>query len=127
MLDGKIAGYTIAAGGLVLKAGTNDTLQSPVIHIIDRLVELCATVRANDQGTSRPLDGVVVCQDALSICEGAEILVVLTESSEVVNISLEEVAKLLTQKRLLDTCNIIGIDELKQNEFKYSSVGHAEG
>jgi len=126
LLDGKIAGATIAAWGLAFKAGTDDTRQSPAIRIIDHLVELGATVRAYDPGTSRPLDGVEVCSNALSTCEGADILVVLTEWPEFANVPLRDVASRLANKRLLDTRNIISIDELEKYGFTYSSVGHAK-
>ena len=124
LLGGKIAGATIAVWGLAFKAGTDDTRQSPAIRIIDRLVELGANVQAYDPGTASPVDGVTISPDALSACEGADILIVLTEWPEFGQVSLEDVASRLLHKRLFDTRNIIKLDLLKQLGFEFASVGH---
>lgn len=125
LLGGSVAGATVAVWGLAFKAGTDDTRQSPAIRIVDRLTELGARVQAFDPGTSASVQGVEVCDNALAACENADILVVLTEWPEFAQVSLVDVARRLSQRRLLDTRNIVSLDALKLHGFTYLSVGHS--
>ncbi|MEX2659571.1 MAG: nucleotide sugar dehydrogenase, partial [Acidimicrobiales bacterium] len=85
MLDGSLDGALVAAWGLTFKARTDDLRDSPAIEVIRRLQERGATVKAYDPAVpeARPgLEGIQVVDDPYSVCEGADVLVVLTEWDE---------------------------------------------
>jgi UDPglucose 6-dehydrogenase len=126
LLKGKIAGAQIAVWGLTFKAGTDDIRESPAIKIINSFIEAGAKVKAYDPGTSKPIKGVKMAKDALSACEGSDLLVVLTEWPEFGEISLVEVGERLSAKRLLDTRNIVDVNVLDALDFEYQSVGYGE-
>ncbi len=125
LVGGNLNGKTVAAWGLAFKAGTDDTRQSPAIRVIDSLTALGARVRAYDPGTNAPVKGVEIAPDALTACDGADVLVVLTEWPEFKKISLNEVGGRMAQKRILDTRNILRLNDLNKYGFDYLSVGHS--
>lgn len=124
LMGGQIAGARIAAWGVAFKAGTDDTRESPALRVLQALVKLGASVKAYDPGVTKPPQGVELGKDALSVCEGADILIVLTEWPEFAAVPLDEVAELLSHKRLVDTRNMIRLDTLELLGYEYMSVGY---
>jgi UDPglucose 6-dehydrogenase len=125
LLRGQIDGSKIAVWGLTFKAGTDDTRESPSLKIINRLVELGASVQAYDPATRKPLPGVVHAPTALSACNDADLLLVLTEWPEFSEVSLKKVASRLKSLRVLDTRNVISTQKLTSAGFDFHSVGYA--
>jgi UDPglucose 6-dehydrogenase len=124
LLGGDVAGSTIAAWGLTFKAGTDDMRQSPAVAILDQLRERGATIRAFDPGVTDVPAGITSASSALAACDGADVLAVLTEWPEFGDVPLDQVARRLNSRRLLDTRNIIDTARLRELWFKFVSVGH---
>lgn len=89
MAGGSVQGKVVAGWGLTFKARTDDLRQSPALEVLHRLRALGAGPRAYDPAvpaaaaaTDSRLDGIEVASDPYGACEGAAVLVVLTEWDE---------------------------------------------
>jgi UDPglucose 6-dehydrogenase len=120
---GSLKDVTIAAWGLTFKANTDDLRESPAIAIIDELVGEGAVVRAYDPQVQNDLPGIQVVPDALEACEGAAVLLVLTEWDEFRWIDLNEVRQRLTGASIVDTRNLLDRAAAVRAGFQYTGVG----
>ena len=122
---GSIAGRKIAAWGLTFKARTDDTRDSPALSIIGRLQDLGAEVVAYDPAISRSISGIPVADDPYAACDGAEVLVVLTEWDEFKWLDLDKIAGVMVAPRVVDGRNLLDRNRLRQHGFEYWGVGRA--
>ena len=131
---GSLAGTTVAVWGLTFKANTDDLRDSPSLSVISRLVEKGATVRAYDPawtGEGEPIpaslrvDGLEVVGDAYAACDGAEVLVVLTEWDEFKWLDLDKVKELLATPAVVDARNLLDRAALLRRGFTYRAVGRS--
>jgi len=125
-VGGELGGKTVAAWGLTFKARTDDLRMSPAIEVIRRLMRKGATVRAYDPGAKKTnplLDGIDVCDDPYSACEGADVLVVLTEWDEFRWLDFAKVAGLMHTARIVDTRNLLEPAAVRRRGFVYDGVG----
>jgi UDPglucose 6-dehydrogenase len=127
---GSLEGSVVAVWGLTFKARTDDLRDSPAIEVIRRLQQRGATVRAYDPairaGSSHPaLEGIVVCADAYSGCEGADVLAVLTEWDEFRWVDFAKVAGLMRKARIVDTRNLLEPAAVRRRGFQYDCLGRA--
>ncbi|MDQ3978269.1 MAG: UDP-glucose/GDP-mannose dehydrogenase family protein [Actinomycetota bacterium] len=123
MAGGSIEGKTVAVWGLTFKARTDDLRESPALEVIARLRSLGATIRAYDPATHKPLEGIEVCPDAYAACEGAAVLVVLTEWDEFRRLDFGKVAGLLERPTVVDARNLLDPAALRRQGFSYTGVG----
>ena len=123
-VGGDVAGATIAVWGLTFKANTDDMRDSPAIAIVRQLVDMSAKVRAFDPTTiGRSIDGIEVGEDALSVCDGADVLVVLTEWDQFRWIDLEEVGARVGSRTIVDARNLLDAPTARRLGFGYQGVG----
>jgi len=110
---GDLTGVTVAAWGLTFKAGTDDLRGSPALSVLRRVATKGASIRAFDPTlpdkhhsslTSLPL---LVTDDPYGACEGARVLVVLTEWPDFADVDLRKVAAVMTTPAIVDTRNVI--------------------
>jgi len=126
---GSVDGITIAAWGLAFKARTDDLRMSPALEVIGRLRARGARVQAYDPAVGpRPadhaLDGIEVCADAYGACDGAAVLVVLTEWDDFRRADFTKVADLLTRPlRVVDARNLLDPAEMRRYGFQYTGIG----
>ncbi|MDQ3147973.1 MAG: UDP-glucose 6-dehydrogenase, partial [Actinomycetota bacterium] len=127
---GSLAGCVVATWGLTFKARTDDLRDSPAIEVIRRLHGRGATVRAYDPavppGTGHAaLVGIEVCADPYSVCEGADVLTVLTEWDEFRWLDFAKVAGLMRKARIVDTRNLLEPAAVRRRGFQYDCLGRA--
>jgi UDPglucose 6-dehydrogenase len=122
---GSLDGVTVAAWGLTFKARTDDQRDSPALHVIDRLVDRGARVRAYDPTVRRPLGRIDVCDDPYAVCEGAHVLAVLTEWDEFRWLDFDKVASALLAPRIVDGRNLLDPAALRRRGFAYEGVGRS--
>jgi UDPglucose 6-dehydrogenase len=132
LVGGSVDGLTVAAWGLTFKAGTDDLRESPSLAILDHLQAAGATVRAYDP-TSPTADAIArhhpaladieVTSDPYSACDGASILLVLTEWDELRWLDFAKVAGLMATPRMLDARGLLDRELLRSNGFQYASIG----
>jgi UDPglucose 6-dehydrogenase len=129
MAGGSVDGKVIAAWGLAFKARTDDLRDSPAIEVIHRLQAKGAIVRAYDpaiEDGSRPaLEGIEVHTDPYGPCEGADVLVVLTEWDEFRWLDFAKVAGVMRNAKIVDTRNLLEPPLVRRRGFEYEGVGRA--
>jgi UDPglucose 6-dehydrogenase len=124
---GDIAGTTIAVWGLTFKARTDDLRESPSLAVIGRLEAAGATVKAHDPTVSGPKaglpDGITICDDPYAACEGADVLVVLTEWDDYRWLDASKVAAVMTRHAVVDARNLLDRSEWRRAGFDYQGIG----
>jgi UDPglucose 6-dehydrogenase len=126
-------GVVVGAWGLTFKAGTDDLRDSPALAVIQRLVDRGARVRAYDPTvTSRPphldhmsRDSFDICRDAYGVCEGASVIVVLTEWDEFRWLDYRKVAEMMARPAIVDARNLLDPATLRQRGFAYEGMGRS--
>ncbi len=127
-LGGSVDGKVVAVWGLTFKARTDDLRDSPALEVIRRLTDRGAVVRAYDPGAktgSPALAGIEVHDDAYGPCEGADVLVVLTEWDEFRWLDFAKVAGLMRQASIVDTRNLLEPAAIRRRGFEYDGLGRA--
>jgi UDPglucose 6-dehydrogenase len=124
---GSLQGVRVGALGLAFKAGTDDLRESPALAIIERLVRRGAVVTAYDPAI-RPSsfqggEGVTAVGDPYAACDGAAVIVVLTEWDEFKWLDLDKLANVVAQRNIVDARNILDRGAVLRRGFAYSGVG----
>jgi UDPglucose 6-dehydrogenase len=114
---------TVAAWGLTFKARTDDRRDSPALHVIDRLLDRGARVRAFDPTVRGPLDRIDVCDDPYAACEGAHVVAVLTEWDEFRWLDFRKVRDLMARPSVVDARNLLDSAALRRAGFFYQGIG----
>ena len=123
---GSLDGVRVGALGLAFKANTGDTRESPALEIIGRLIDRGAVVRAYDPAVSRlDLPGLEVATDLYSACEGAEVVVLLTEWDEFKWLDPDLLASVVSRHGIVDARNILDRAALVQRGFTYAGIGQS--
>jgi UDPglucose 6-dehydrogenase len=128
MVGGTLEGATVATWGLTFKARTDDLRDSPAIEVIRRLQARGATIQAYDPAIDGPrpaLDGIDVATDPYAVCEGADVLVVLTEWDEFRWMDFAKIAGLMHSARIVDTRNLLEPAAVRRRGFTYDGLGRA--
>jgi UDPglucose 6-dehydrogenase len=123
MAGGSLDGVTVGVWGLTFKARTDDLRDSPSLQVIARLRAKGAVVQAFDPAVSRAVDGVDVRADAYAACEGASVLVVLTEWDDFRWVDFDKVKSTLAQPNIVDARNLLDPAALRRKGFAYEGIG----
>lgn len=128
---GRLDGATVAVWGLTFKAGTDDLRDSPSLSVLRRVHQRGARVRAFDPTRPAPGDGhlaglgLELVADPYAACEGADVLVVLTEWPEFQGYRLSDAAAVMARPALVDTRNIFQPDEARAAGLSYVGMGRS--
>ena len=125
MAGGGLDGTVVAVWGLTFKARTDDMRDSPSLEVISRLRTRGATVRAFDPTVRRQLEGIEVCDDPYAACEGASVLVLLTEWDEFRWVDFGKVHDALARPVIVDARNLLDPAALRRQGFTYEGVGRS--
>jgi UDPglucose 6-dehydrogenase len=120
---GRIDGARVAVWGLTFKANTDDLRESPALAILDVLVQGGAVVRAYDPQVRHDLKGIEVVDDPYAACDGADVLLVLTEWDQFRWLDLDIVRQRLASPRIVDTRNLLDRAVAQRTGFEYQGVG----
>ena len=138
---GDLGGTVIAIWGLAFKAGTDDLRNSPAVEIAQRLARDGATVQAFDPTVSVP-DGEVstvvrgaeapetpgagtlrAFGDAVSACQGASAVVVLTEWDQFRWLDFGAVREAMAHPSVVDARNLLDPAQVRRFGFTYTGIG----
>ncbi len=122
-VGGSLEGVKVGVWGLTFKARTDDTRDSPALRIVQLLGEGGAEVRAYDPAVKGPVGGIVPVSDPYAVCDGADVLVVLTEWDEFRWLDFEKVAGLMAASRVVDARNLLDKPALERRGFSYVGIG----
>lgn len=128
MLAGGLKGVKVAVWGVTFKARTDDVRDSPAVSIMRRLVDQGAIVRAHDPAVSETLSGlpeVELHDDPYAVCEGADVLLVLTEWDEFRWLDFDKVRSVMAQPRIFDARNVLDHQTLRRRGFEYQAIGRS--
>lgn len=125
---GELADKAIAVWGLAFKPSTDDIREAPALVLIDRLLELKATVRVHDpeaMGNVRAIygDRLVYCQKRDDALLGADALAICTEWKQFVHPDFEEMRRLMRRPVIFDGRNIYNPQRMREAGFTYYSIG----
>ena len=124
LAGGSVAGLTVAAWGLSFKARTDDTRESPALEVIRRLQERGAVVKAYDPAAAPTgLEHIDRVDDPYAACEGAAVLVVLTEWDDFRWLDLDKVRGLMAEPRIVDARNLLDPAVARRKGFTYEGLG----
>jgi UDPglucose 6-dehydrogenase len=126
-VGGDANGASVAVWGLTFKANTDDLRESPSIAVIEELLALGAKVRGFDpqvrSGAHGLPEGLEVGDDAYDVCDGADVLVVLTEWDDFRWRDLHTVAERVAARNIVDTRNLLDRAAAIRIGFTYQGVG----
>lgn len=127
-LGGSEAGKTIAVLGLTFKPETDDMRESPAVSILPALLEKGAAIRAHDpKGMEEARkflpEGIQYVENSYEACEGADMVVLMTEWNQYRALDLDRIASLLSQPIFVDLRNVYDPQTLKEKGFTYFGVG----
>ena len=130
MAGGSVDRKVLAAWGLTFKARTDDLRMSPALEVLGRLAARGAVVRAYDPSVpprraaaDDRLRDIDVATDPYGVCEGAAVLVVLTEWDEFRRLNFAKVAEALAEPRVVDARNLLDPAALRRRGFAYEGIG----
>ncbi|MDZ7675245.1 MAG: UDP-glucose/GDP-mannose dehydrogenase family protein [Acidimicrobiales bacterium] len=124
LVGGDVSGTQVAAWGLTFKARTDDLRESPSLEVLQRLIDRGAKVRAYDPAVSTsPREGIEVATDPYEACDGADVLLVLTEWDEFKWLDLDEVKSRMAQPNVVDARNLLDRSALRRRGFGFRGVG----
>lgn len=126
-LGGDVEGKRIAILGLAFKPNTDDMRDAPSLPLIEGLVERGASVIAYDpvarQQAEQVLDGIEFANDAYAAAAEADGLVIVTEWDEFRALDLDQLARSMRGKRLIDLRNVYDRAEAEEAGLAYFGVG----
>ena len=121
---GSLQGRTVAVWGLTFKARTDDLRDSPSLAVISRLKDRGAVVRAFDptvhgERLADPrLAGIDLVSDPYAACDGADLVVLLTEWDEFRWLDFDKVRGLLADPVMVDARNLLDPAALRRRGFR---------
>ena len=114
--------------GLAFKPETDDMREAPALVLIDKLLEVGATVKvydpvAMDECRRRLGDAVTYATDMYDAATDADALILVTEWKELRMPNAETLLHKMRGRLILDGRNILDGEELQQAGFEYHCIG----
>lgn len=128
--NGELAGKTIALWGLAFKPRTDDMREAPSRVLMESLWAAGASVRAYDpeaMDEARRIypdqDGLVLCDSAYEVLDGADALAIVTEWQEFRSPDLEKIRDTLKDPVIFDGRNLYEPDMVRTLGLEYYGIG----
>ncbi len=126
--DGNLKGKKIAIWGLSFKPNTDDMREAPSLVIINKLLDEGAEVIAYDPVAAKEChrkigDTITYAKDQYEALIDADALLIVTEWSEFRVPNFKVMEKLMKEKLIFDGRNIYDLDEMKDLNYTYYSIG----
>ena len=123
-----LAGITIALWGLSFKPRTDDMREAPSVAIINRLLELGATVRAHDPVAIKEAkkifgDRIEYSANLYEILQGADALAIVTEWNEYRNPDFDKIRSSLRNPVIFDGRNLYEPNRMRDAGYEYYPIG----
>jgi UDPglucose 6-dehydrogenase len=131
---GNLLGRTIAVWGLAFKLRTDDIRDAPALVLIDRLLELGATVRVHDPEAMDNVrrhygdphgDKLQYAPLSLDALDGADALAIVTEWPEFRHPDFDELARRMKGRVIFDGRNLLSPAAVAAAGFTYHCIGKA--
>jgi len=126
-LGGSVAGKRIGVLGLTFKPNTDDMRDAPSIPLVKKLLDGGANIIAFDpvgrEQAEKVLPKIDYAVSAEEAADGADALVIVTEWDEFRALDLDDIAKRMRGKALVDLRNVYNPDEAQQAGLVHFGVG----
>jgi len=127
LFDGNINNRKIAVLGLAFKANTDDVRESAAIDIIKSILGNGGIVNAYDpianNEMSKIVDDIEYFNNLYDAVKNTEGIVIMTEWNEFRSLDLQKIKNIMKGNIILDTRNILDMDELSSLGFIYDNIG----
>ncbi|MBP8849176.1 MAG: UDP-glucose/GDP-mannose dehydrogenase family protein [Breznakibacter sp.] len=128
LMGTNLKGKTFGVWGLSFKPNTDDMREAPSLVIIEELIKAGAQVRVYDPVAMHEAEhslknSVYYAKDQYDAINNCDALLLVTEWSEFRSLNYEILEKLLKSKVVFDGRNIYDSKEMKENGYKYFSIG----
>lgn len=125
---GNLSNKRIALLGLAFKPETDDMRESPAISIINELVKNNSIIKVHDpksMDNAKKIfgDKIVYCDSELDAVQDADALILITDWNEYRNLNLDEISKLMKNKIIVDTRNMLDQAKARELGFVYEGIG----
>jgi len=125
---GPLDGRVVAVLGLAFKPNTDDMREAKSVEVVERLLELGATVRvydpvAMDHARKTLPDGVQYCESPYEAAGGADAVALVTEWNEFKFLNLERLRGVLRRPVVFDGRNLWEPERMRRLGFEYYSIG----
>jgi UDPglucose 6-dehydrogenase len=125
---GDLKGKTIAVWGLSFKPHTDDIREAPALYNIDEFLKAGATVKVHDPEAMANVkniygDKLQYFESAYDCAENADAVFIATEWPEFRTPDFEKLTSILKEKVIFDGRNVYELDVMKEQGFKYFSIG----
>ncbi|MCH8330379.1 MAG: UDP-glucose/GDP-mannose dehydrogenase family protein, partial [Bacteroidetes bacterium] len=123
-----ISGKKIALWGLAFKPDTDDIREAPALYIIEKLLEAGASVTAFDPEAMENVEAAIgnsitYASNQYEALEDADALVIATEWAVFRTPDFERMGSQLKTKTIFDGRNLYNLDQMKEHQYHYYSVG----
>ena len=126
---GGFQGKTVTILGLSFKPDTDDTRESPAIHMAQALLGEGAAVQAYDPAAmneaKRVLPQIKCDNNPYSACENSDLVMIVTEWNEFRDLDLARVRTLVRTPNLYDTRNLYEPSQVRALGFNYLCTGRS--
>lgn len=128
--NGKLTNKTIAMWGLAFKPRTDDIREAPALVMIDRLLELGASIQVHDPEAMDNVRAVYGDQlryaaQPMDVLENADALAINTEWSEFRNPNFDEMKRRMNVAIIFDGRNLYDPEQMREHGFAYHSIGRS--
>jgi UDPglucose 6-dehydrogenase len=127
LFGGSLIKQRIAVLGLAFKANTDDIRESSSIDMIQGIIDHGGLVRAYDPianlNMSTIFKDIEYYDNIYDAIEGVDGVVIMTEWNEFRALDLEKIKNLMKNNIILDTRNILDMNQLSSLGFNYDNVG----
>ena len=124
LVGNDLSNKKIAAWGLSFKSNTDDTRFSPAISVIELLLKESANIKAFDPVVKDlEIEGLTLFDEINQSAEDVDAIVVLTEWPYFQNVDPMTISKLVKNKNIIDTRNILNKSKWESSGFKFIGNG----
>lgn len=124
-----IKGKTIGLLGLAFKPETDDLRDAPALEVARQLLEMGARIKVYDPIANEvcrrqhPDLKVEYADDAVSLAEDCDAVVIVTEWEEFRYLDLGKIGEVMNSKVLIDGRNVLDPEAVEAAGFKYKGIG----
>ncbi|MDP7272206.1 MAG: UDP-glucose/GDP-mannose dehydrogenase family protein [Candidatus Marinimicrobia bacterium] len=127
LLGGNFSGKMVGILGLAFKPNTDDVRESSSITMIQSIMDGGGKVQAYDPIANETMKeyfpDLSYCNSWVEACDAADAVAIMTDWNEFRGMDLPYLKSIMKAPVILDTRNILSIDQLSENGFQFNNVG----
>ena len=127
LLGGNFSGKMVGILGLAFKPNTDDVRESSSITMIQSIMDGGGKVQAYDPIANETMKeyfpDLSYCNSWSEACDAADAVAIMTDWNEFRGMDLPYLKSIMKAPVILDTRNILSIDQLSENGFQFNNVG----